>query len=515
MIQASQVYVDPSYDGNPFDGGDVAVIHLSSPAPASAQRYDIDRRNDQMGQAFTFEGYGLIGFGATGSVNNTYGTLHSGENKFELTGNQVYSSISSVLLAYDFDDGTPTHDAFGRMFGLNDLGLGNNEACAAPGDSGGPSFILENGVPVIGAVTTGGVEPAAASPSIEINAPDGGYLANGPISDFGTIGMHTSVSPYVSWIDSVTHQRRPGDPHQFDDQRPAGSGRAWPWTTRASSSSPGPATARTGWATATAPAPTGSTASSPAASPISASRSPLRLMVCLSLSPSSRSIPSRPTTSSIRGWRWMRRATSPSAGRATRTSPRRPPGFPRCPTATASTPSAMPVKRRFAAKTPNLGPNGEIGGEFEVNTTTDGNQRYPSIAVDDAGDMVIVWSGNGAQTGNSDPQGFFYQQFQQAADTAGPTVDEVHNIVSTTSPAQAQAVPPGINLPKPVTQFVVTFNENLNTTGGASGQFSVDNPNNWGLTKSGTNLTGGIAQVQFGYNELNKLYPSIFATTDK
>ena len=42
-----------------------------------------------------------------------------------------------------------------------------------------------------------------------------------------------------------------------------------------------------------------------------------------------------------------------------------------------------------------LGPNGEYETEFSVNTTQDGDQRYPSIAMDDNGDFVVAWSGNG------------------------------------------------------------------------------------------------------------------------
>jgi len=35
-----------------------------------------------------------------------------------------------------------------------------------------------------------------------------------------------------------------------------------------------------------------------------------------------------------------------------------------------------------------------LGGEFPVNTTTAGDQMYPAVAMDAAGDFVITWSGN-------------------------------------------------------------------------------------------------------------------------
>src|SRR5262249_62394897 len=35
------------------------------------------------------------------------------------------------------------------------------------------------------------------------------------------------------------------------------------------------------------------------------------------------------------------------------------------------------------------------GGEFRVNTTTAGDQMYSAVAIDSAGDYVITWSSNG------------------------------------------------------------------------------------------------------------------------
>jgi hypothetical protein len=41
-----------------------------------------------------------------------------------------------------------------------------------------------------------------------------------------------------------------------------------------------------------------------------------------------------------------------------------------------------------------------IGGEFLVNTTTSGDQVNASVAMDDQGDFVAVWSGNGIGDGD-------------------------------------------------------------------------------------------------------------------
>ncbi len=55
------------------------------------------------------------------------------------------------------------------------------------------------------------------------------------------------------------------------------------------------------------------------------------------------------------------------------------------------------------------------GGEIQVNTTTNGNQQYPDIAMDSAGNFVIVWDGQGSGDGN----GIFGQRFDAAGNTVG------------------------------------------------------------------------------------------------
>src|SRR3972149_3833426 len=81
------------------------------------------------------------------------------------------------------------NDAFGVLFGINDLGLGAAlEVCAAPGDSGGPTFL--NGM--IASVVTGGITFSGAQDVLP-----------GLNSSFGDFGMDTRVSVYADWIDGV------------------------------------------------------------------------------------------------------------------------------------------------------------------------------------------------------------------------------------------------------------------------------------------------------------------------
>ncbi|TWU35785.1 FG-GAP repeat protein [Novipirellula aureliae] len=55
------------------------------------------------------------------------------------------------------------------------------------------------------------------------------------------------------------------------------------------------------------------------------------------------------------------------------------------------------------------------GGEFQVNTTTSGNQSNPSLTMDDAGNFLVVWEGNGP----GDSTGVFGQRFNPDGTKAG------------------------------------------------------------------------------------------------
>lgn len=72
-----------------------------------------------------------------------------------------------------------------------------------------------------------------------------------------------------------------------------------------------------------------------------------------------------------------------------------------------------------------------IGGQIGVNTTTPGDQTHPSIDLDEAGNFVIVWEGNGV----GDANGVFGQKF----DATGTAVDGEFRINQTTTGGQQNA----------------------------------------------------------------------------
>ena len=155
----------------------------------------------------------------------------------------------------------------------------------------------------------------------------------------------------------------------------------------------------------------------------------------------------------------------------------------------------------------NTGTNGEIGGQILINGTTAGNQRFPSVAVDDTGDFVVVWCGNGV----GDSQGIFSRRFDKADDEAGPTVADVID----TSTSDEIRVYNGRVLDHDVTSMLVTFSEELfESTDPEDLLTSITNLDNWDLMKNGAILQDIIQSVDFGWNETTKKYEAEVVFTE-
>ncbi len=200
-LSANSFTVHPDWTGNAGAGSDLAIIHLGESAPYGAFGYEIYRSTDEVGQTVTRAGYGLSGTGDTGTTLPS-GTKRDGLNRYDVLGDVFHgvldsSPLSGAQLAYDFDNGTVSHDAFeffGRTLGtrnINDLGLGTDEVMAAPGDSGGPAFI--NGQ--IAGVTSFLLR---LSNSLGQSSDIDDELN----SSFGEFGFDTRVSYFADWIDA-------------------------------------------------------------------------------------------------------------------------------------------------------------------------------------------------------------------------------------------------------------------------------------------------------------------------
>jgi len=182
---------------------DYIVLELAHSAPLSAERYQICRDSDDIGQVFTFVGYGKPGLGSTGYQATLPMTRAYAENRFdgELSGLKAlaqsamdWTPPTGTQLYADFDDGTAAHDAAGAWLGRSDLGTGNNEGMITPGDSGGPAFI--NG-------------QIAGIASMTFSLPKNGVIYDTdsvPNSSFGEIGVWQRISAFQQPIDTILRQ---------------------------------------------------------------------------------------------------------------------------------------------------------------------------------------------------------------------------------------------------------------------------------------------------------------------
>lgn len=188
-----QVY--PAWDGDLLSGTDLSVITLDSPAPADADRYDIYRNGDELGQVATLTGFGVTGTGWEGA-NNSSGIRRQGQNRYEVTA-ELFGTSTNILM-FDFDSGLPANDALSYV-GFPDLGLGLNEVHIAPGDSGGPSFL--NGL--IAGVHSFGAGFASCPPDLVTPGNAFGGLGCKLDFSFGELGGDTRISAFQNFIDGA------------------------------------------------------------------------------------------------------------------------------------------------------------------------------------------------------------------------------------------------------------------------------------------------------------------------
>ena len=161
------------------------------------------------------------------------------------------------------------------------------------------------------------------------------------------------------------------------------------------------------------------------------------------------------------------------------------------------------VRNSLVGVAPYTGLNGEFQSEFAVNTTKDGDQRYPSIAMDDNGDFLVVWSGyrqRAGPTDQSDTQGVFMQRFDQPTDTAGPIV------INTFAQTRRRLREGLLRANTWETRTACTSSSSLSAricprSATWGGPHSVLNLDNWNLTLNGATIFQGVSHVDFGLNQ--------------
>lgn len=206
---ARQVLRHPGYDED--SNNDLAIVWLTNTAPVAANRYDIYRSNDELGKAFVFAGYGRAGTGSSGvnTTDNGSTARLKAANQFDADAatlksyfgsGMAWSPLAGTQLIADFDNGTATNDALGKLIFQNGLGLGLDEGLIAQGDSGGPAFLGGK---------IAGVASYTASLSKNGIHPDIDTRVN---SSFGELAAWQRVSAYQQWIDQSLRANYPNAP---------------------------------------------------------------------------------------------------------------------------------------------------------------------------------------------------------------------------------------------------------------------------------------------------------------
>lgn len=253
VMGASGYIVNPGFSANSL-ANDVALIKL--PYDVQGAVYEIYRGNQELNVDHIKVGAGSSGWGDDGNDTPLSGPVNSvgrgngffdgrkraGFNQYEgtnafweavtadpLTAGGLNVGPTDSVLLYDFDSGLAQNDAFCRagdyspgtaalsrcQSGVTIDGL-NWEINASPGDSGGPTFVLDTdnvwriaGITsygITGAILDGFCGGGTAGGNIDVSVQ--GPIVNGRPSgcndsSFGEFGGDTRVSFYASFIDAV------------------------------------------------------------------------------------------------------------------------------------------------------------------------------------------------------------------------------------------------------------------------------------------------------------------------
>ena len=472
VVQVANTYVNPNWTGNVAQGGDLAIIQLASPAPAVAEAFDIDRSTaSPLFQTFSTYGYGESGQGVSGETT-VPGTMLWGENRWEATGPTLFPTLSPNILLYDFVGPGLTYDSFVTNLGIHDgpndintTNLFNSglEVVQGNGDSGGPEFL--NGL--IAGITDFGASPM------------NGVVSGPNSSSYGWFEGDVEIAPYAPWIDQITSggsgeilvntaTMPPFAPPAVPDQYMSGNQM---YSSVAMDSAGGFVVT---WTSQDEATPNGN---SVYARQFDTSANPIAAPFLVN--------------TTIAGDEQHSTVSMDAAGDFTIAWESNPQN--------GSSSSNYGIYAQSYARVsdignPQVGPNGRLNGQFQVDTAA-GDFRYPSIAEDATGDTMVVFSGQGSTPG------IIAVRSDQAADTAGPVVADVLNVVSpsTTSPNTSyQLVREGTILndsPAP-TSFVVDFGEDV-IHDSSRDPDSVTNPANWTLSEGGSVISGAVASIAY------------------
>ena len=213
-LLAQSVTIHPDYN-TITTGADLAIVRLSESAFLDAQRYNIYREDDIEGQSFTMVGYGVAGMGDEGTETTLSAPTrrmadNSVDGDIDLLNYYLGSTLSwhapqGTQFIADFDNGSYTNDAAGRLLNNAHRGVGLQEGLITAGDSGGPAFIEDK---------IAGIASYTASLSSGNIHPDIDDINN---SSYGEIAAWQKISYYQEWIDKEQRAAYENAPTKKED----------------------------------------------------------------------------------------------------------------------------------------------------------------------------------------------------------------------------------------------------------------------------------------------------------
>ncbi len=216
-LAGDKYYVLPGWNGSVSHGSDLAIVKLNGKAPAGTTLYKTDTGSaaSNLGTE-QLVGLGTVGTGTLGAIGFD-GKKRFGFNDYQFTFDQVlagagfgtppsfptdiFGAPKGSELAYDFNDGDPAHDVFGRYLGAPGAssftvgGVTYGATAATPGDSGAPHF--ENGK-IVG-ITSFGISGAALFEHGACGTA-ASVTPSCAAATFGTIGVDTRVGAFSGFI---------------------------------------------------------------------------------------------------------------------------------------------------------------------------------------------------------------------------------------------------------------------------------------------------------------------------
>lgn len=180
LIVPTGIGAHPGWNGNINDGFDIGLVRFDNPITAITPA-NVYRGFQELGQAVTMVGFGRTGDGKTGSTSIS-GTKRAGQNVID----DLYTMRNgATALRWDFDEPLPRLSP--NQLGGSSLPL-PLEYMIAAGDSGGGSFIFEDGEWWLAGVHSGTYNI--------YNYPG----SEGASSTYGDMALITRVSAYQQFI---------------------------------------------------------------------------------------------------------------------------------------------------------------------------------------------------------------------------------------------------------------------------------------------------------------------------